>query len=187
MAAETRLTAQPHHAARAADAADFFDLFSLPAHFDIDAAQLRRRFLELSRRCHPDAVAMEDAAAQAAALATSARVNEAYETLCDPVRRAEYLLRRAGGKSAADDKRVPPELLSQTLMLREEIEQARAAGDQATLTAVRKGVLQQKSDIEDRIADLARRLVDRPDDALRDDLRLQLNAMKYVGNLLAQL
>lgn len=181
------MTAQRQHADSGAGAGDYFELFELPARFDIDIALLRRRFLELSRQCHPDAVAMEDAAAQAAALATSARVNEAYETLCDPVRRAEYVLRRAGGKSAAEDKRVPPELLHQTLMLREEIEEAKSAGDQAALTAIRKSVLQQKGDIEGRITELARRLAGQADDSVRDELRLQLNAMKYVGNLLAQL
>ena len=119
-------------------------------------------------------------------LRMAATINRAYETLTDPVLRAEYLLESSGGKSAADDKRVPPELLGQVMLMREEIEEAKAGGDAESLARFRGQVSQQKEAALQRLADLSRRL-DEGGDALRDDLRLQLNSMKYFNNLLAQL
>lgn len=172
----------------AAGNADYFVLMGLARGFDLDVAELRRRYLEIHRRIHPDALAGQSEAVREAGLAAASRVNEAYETLRDPVRRAEYLLVTSGGKSAAEDKRVPPEVLTQTLMLREEIEEIRAAGgDAERMAAIRREVLEQKGEIEGRIAELARRVARGGTDGDRDELRLELNAIKYSANLLSQL
>ena len=114
-------------------------------------------------------------------------MNKAYETLRDPVRRAEYLLELSGGKSAADDKRVAPELLAEVMMLREEIEESRDRGNANAISAIRPDIARKKDAAMQKIAELCRRITADSDASVHDDLRLQLNSIKYFDNLLAQL
>src|SRR6201999_389935 len=57
--------------------------------FTIDLRQLRREFLQLQAQAHPD---LAPEAERPAAQARSARINEAYRTLQQPLQRAQYLL-----------------------------------------------------------------------------------------------
>ena len=75
---------------------DYFEIFSLPPHLTINTVALEKSFYALSRRLHPDRFASRPAAEQAAALAESSRLNDAYRTLKDPIARTEYLLKLEG-------------------------------------------------------------------------------------------
>lgn len=61
--------------------------------FSPDLKKLRKEFLQLQAKAHPD-LASSDKKRQAEAL--SARINEAYKTLSDPLARARYLLLQQG-------------------------------------------------------------------------------------------
>lgn len=61
--------------------------------FSPDLKKLRKEFLQLQAKAHPD-LASSDKKRQAEAL--SARINEAYKTLVDPLARARYLLLQQG-------------------------------------------------------------------------------------------
>ena len=87
--------------------ADHFALLDLPRRFDLDAAEIHRKFLALSRHAHPDFHAGDTPEVQQLHLQVSAALNQAYRTLKDPAARASYLLALFGGKSSADDKSVP--------------------------------------------------------------------------------
>ena len=99
--------------------------------------------------------------------------------------RAEYLLELVGGKSAKEDKSVPPEVLSTALLLREEIQEARTAGDAAALES--RGA--QARAVYERtlatIAELARQMPG--DERSRARLRTALNSIKYHQKLLTEL
>ncbi|KAM0332285.1 hypothetical protein ACHAQA_002561 [Verticillium albo-atrum] len=92
-------------------------------HFPIDVRTLRREFLQLQAKAHPD---LHPAAHKARAEATSARINEAYKTLANPLLRAQYLLALRGVDVANDEtlKVEDPDLLMMVLEAREEIEDA---------------------------------------------------------------
>ncbi|KAF9880005.1 Fe-S protein assembly co-chaperone HscB [Colletotrichum karsti] len=92
-------------------------------HFPIDQRALRREFLRLQAKAHPD---MHPAELKNRAEATSARINEAYKTLSNPLLRAQYLLQLRGVDVANDEtlKVEDPELLMVVLEAREEIEEA---------------------------------------------------------------
>jgi molecular chaperone HscB len=166
--------------------ANYFELFGLPRAYQIDAGLLEERYLAISRNIHPDKFATAGEEMQAFALRASASVNSAYDVLRDPLHRAEYLLESVGGKPAAQDKRVPQDLLMQVLMLREELEQAKANDDRPALEGLRVLATQRKQAAERQIAVLCRDL-GTASTQVKDDLRLQLNAMKYLNNLLAQM
>ena len=62
---------------------DYFDLFGISRKFDINIEELNRRYIELQMEYHPDITGND---------ADSAVVNCAYNTLLDPLKRAEYML-----------------------------------------------------------------------------------------------
>jgi molecular chaperone HscB len=126
-------------------AADHFAVLGVPARFALDLGAGEARFRELSRALHPDRFAQADPRARRLSLQRTVQLNEAWRTLKDPVRRAEYLLGRAGyqvgaetgasrpGRAAGEREKIPvsPALLGEILELREELSEARAAGDHA--------------------------------------------------------
>ncbi|KEY71058.1 hypothetical protein S7711_00882 [Stachybotrys chartarum IBT 7711] len=97
-------------------------------HFPIDVRALRREFLKLQARAHPD---MHPPETKAAAEGTSALINEAYRTLANPLLRAQYLLSLRGVDVATDEtlKIEEPALLMDVLEAREDIEAAESEAD----------------------------------------------------------
>jgi molecular chaperone HscB len=164
------------------DSLNHFELLGLDPTYDLDAGALRQRYLAVSRGVHPD---QHGGGGATLSLRLSAQLNEAHRVLTDPVLRAEYLLELHGGKSAAEDKQVPQDVLSQTLLLREEIADAKTAGHQDTLDACARQVHTAHDTVVARVAKLARALPG--DEPLRNDLRSALNTVKYYQRLLKEL
>ena len=121
---------------------DFFGVFGISTAFSLDVEDLEKRYKELTKILHPDRFARSDPQARRASLERSVQLNEAWQTLKDPVRRAEYLLSLLGvdvGEMVGLGKRekpgehatlpVPPVLLMEVLELREALATAHAAGD----------------------------------------------------------
>jgi molecular chaperone HscB len=76
--------------------ADHFRVFGLPRKFDLDVADLERRYKEMTKVLHPDRFARADGRARRASLERSVQLNLAWRTLSQPVARAEYLLSLQG-------------------------------------------------------------------------------------------
>jgi molecular chaperone HscB len=87
---------------------DDFDLFGLSRSFAQDRAALDVAWKALQRQAHPDKFAVEGAAAQRLAMQWSVRINEAYQRLKDPIRRAAYLCELAGFPIAAHHNTAMP-------------------------------------------------------------------------------
>ena len=123
-------------AATQADEADFFACFGIPRGYAIDRDALEGRYLELSRDAHPDRVSGASPREQRLAVERASRINEAYRTLRDPVRRAEYLVKLGGvdlDLTATQGGAPDPgqSFLIEMVELREALEEAQAAGDAA--------------------------------------------------------
>ncbi|CAA2106401.1 Fe-S protein assembly co-chaperone HscB [Variovorax paradoxus] len=97
-----------------------FQLFAVPATFAQDRAALDVRWKELQREAHPDRFAAQGAAAQRVAMQWSVRINEAYQRLKDPIRRASYICELHGSAvNAENNTAMPPEFLMQQMEWRE--------------------------------------------------------------------
>jgi molecular chaperone HscB len=72
--------------------ANHFELFSLPISFILDTDVLAQRYRELQRSVHPDNYAHAPEREQRLALQAAAQINEAFQTLKNPLLRARYLL-----------------------------------------------------------------------------------------------
>lgn len=91
--------------------------------FKIDLVALRKEFFQLQAKSHPD---LAPPGSKQEAENVSARINEAYRTLQDPLRRAQYILREKG-IDVVDDEAARIEdqdLLMEVLEAREAIEEA---------------------------------------------------------------
>jgi len=103
--------------------ANDFELFGLPQQFALDRAQLDDTWKALQREAHPDRFAAQGAAAQRVAMQWSVRINEAYQRLKDPLKRAAYLCELRGVPVQAESNTaMPPAFLMQQMEWREALE-----------------------------------------------------------------
>src|SRR6266568_2942076 len=119
---------------------DYFSFFGLPRKLNLDTNALEREFYSLSRKLHPDIYVGSKPQEQEWSLEQSSRLNDAYRTLKDPIRRTEYLLKLEGvelegqSKAATEEARktgemkqiVPPDLLEEVFELNMQLEELRA-------------------------------------------------------------
>lgn len=111
-----------------------FQLFGLPETQAQDRAAIDARWKALQAEVHPDRFAAEGAAAQRVAMQWAMRVNEGYQRLRDPLRRAAYLCELRGAPVQAENNTaMPAAFLMQQMEWREALDDA---NDEAALTAL---------------------------------------------------
>jgi molecular chaperone HscB len=132
---------------------NYFDLFGLTPAFRFDGAMLDRAYRQLQTEVHPDRFAGASDAQRRKALQSSARVNEAYRALKDPVRRAQYLLRLHDIDVVGEtDTALPLDFLERQLERRERAADAQAAGDADALSALLADARAEGRAVEDVLA-----------------------------------
>ncbi|OIN93050.1 MAG: Fe-S protein assembly co-chaperone HscB [Comamonadaceae bacterium CG1_02_60_18] len=105
-----------------------FELFGLVARYAQDRAALDARWKDLQRQVHPDKFADQGAAAQRVAMQWSVRINEAYQRLKDPLKRAAYLCElNAAPVNAENNTAMPAPFLMQQMQWREDLDDAQGA------------------------------------------------------------
>ena len=120
-------------------AANDFALFQLPQQYAIDLLSLEQSWKALQRHAHPDMHAQADASAQRLSMQWSVRINEAYQRLKNPVKRAAYLCDLRGVPIAAEtNTAMPTEFLVQQIDWRETLDTADSPAEiDALLTEVK--------------------------------------------------
>ncbi len=109
---------------------NYFELFGLPVSYIIDAEQLSEHYRELQRVVHPDRYANASEQERRLSMQGATRINEAYQTLKDPIRRAHYLLSLHGiDMEMQKETTQDTAFLMEQLELREQLEQARHDAD----------------------------------------------------------
>ena len=127
-----------------------FELFGLPARFEVDGEPLERSYREIQSRVHPDRFANAGDAERRASLQWTTRVNEAYRTLKDPVQRAKHLLELQGVDVAFEtNTAMPADFLMQQMELREALEEARQP---SSLDSIREQLRDSRLSLEKEIA-----------------------------------
>jgi len=109
---------------------NYFELFGLPVGYILDSHALTERYRELQRVVHPDRYANASDQERRLSVQRASLINEAYETLKDPVARASYLLTLFGVEMDAQNESTrDTAFLMQQMELREELEAARGGAD----------------------------------------------------------
>ena len=155
---------------------DYFTVFSLKPHLNLDLTALEQEFHRLSRKLHPDRFARATESEKEWSLADTALLNDAYRTLKDPIRRTEYLLKLHGAEigeehagkdrtNMQDPSRVPADLLEEVFDLNMQLEEMRMGRKMGEVDP----------DLQSSLTD-AKKKFDTMQAAVDDDLHAQWNA-----------
>ena len=100
---------------------NYFSLLSLPQHFSLDIAQLEQAYFREQRAFHPDRFIGKPATEKHTALQRSMDINQAYDRLKHPLKRAQHLLALQGMVvgTERDSIKPLPSLLLEVMELRE--------------------------------------------------------------------
>jgi molecular chaperone HscB len=118
--------------------------------YALDAAVLRKSYLELSRKFHPDRFGQRSIKERRIAVEKSAAINTAYKTLLDPIKRAEYLLAQEAGLRDLERLKADPEVLELVMEKREQISELYAQKNDSAkmaLTSLKEEALLEEAKI----------------------------------------
>ena len=168
---------------------DYYELLGIPRSLKLSLDELQKRYYELSRQLHPDRFMQKPAAEQQRALDMSSALNDAYRTLKDPVKRAQYLLSQEGfdiGEQRPKD--VPPELLEEVFELNMALEEMRSGDDSARpqLETAEKTFTGMLADVEHQLEALFDRYDQSRSRDVLTEIRGVLNRRKYILNLVGE-
>lgn len=109
---------------------NYFELFGLDPLFEVDKSRLQAEQQRLQASYHPDRYIGADERDKRLSTQVASWVNQAYETLLDPVKRSRYLL-EINGANIPDDSSTTSdtEFLMEQIELREEVESCRNSED----------------------------------------------------------
>jgi molecular chaperone HscB len=131
---------------------DFFALFGLPRRQALDVERLEALYRDIQSKVHPDKYAYLADSEKRLAMQWATRVNEAFLTLKDPLRRARYLLELGGHDVRLEtNTAMPVEFLMAQMELREAVAAAKERGDSDGLDAQHRRL---KQDIRGEYASL---------------------------------
>lgn len=166
---------------------DPFALLGLPRQFEITAAQLQAAYLKRAAAHHPDRIT--DPIEQAEAARHAARLNDARAILADDERRANALLQLLGGPTKEQDKSLPDGFLMDMMDVRQQMEEMLARNDPEQRQRLEQWALQQRQDYINTVSSLFKKVGEstQPSDELFREIRMQLNAWRYIERMIEQL
>ncbi|MYM85570.1 Fe-S protein assembly co-chaperone HscB [Rugamonas sp. FT82W] len=133
-----------------------FELFNLPQQFAVDAGALDSAYRDVQGRVHPDKFVNATDAEKRVAMQWATRANEAYQTLKNPQKRAQYMCELNGvDLQTESNTAMPMAFLMQQMEWREELGDARAAKDSDALEALDK---QLRNERKARLAEIEQQI-----------------------------
>lgn len=154
-----------------------YALFELQPAFDIDIEALSSRYRELARKVHPDRFADAGEREQRHAIERSANLNEAYQTLKSPSRRARYLLTLQGREIPLEATVQDPAFLMQQMQWREELEDLYEDGDLDGVASFKARLKTFQQDLNDSFAQLWQ------DQSQREEAERLVRRMQFLDKL----
>ncbi len=108
---------------------NYFSVLGLPISFDIDKTTLTQNYHELQKTVHPDKFANAGDLERRLSVQKAAWINDALETLKNPLRRSIYLLSLHGIELSDNDTSIDPAFLMEQMELRENLSEVVAKDD----------------------------------------------------------
>ena len=176
---------------------DPFAFFGLSRRLGLDEAALEAKYYGLSRRLHPDFFTNAPAAERVRSLDATARLNEAYRILKDPIRRSVCLVELEIGKMEENSATPPADLLEQILETQEDVAELKCCNGDDEPDGIRGRLLAgkecfealragQRAEMEKLSAkwDAAFDAGDPPPGEVVEKMRSLLSLRKYIENVL---
>lgn len=130
-----------------------FQLFGLPQRYRIDSALFERQFHALQAQVHPDNFTHMPEAERRVSMQWATRVNEAYQTLRNPLSRARYLLALHGVDTQEEtNTAMPADFLMKQIEWREAVEEARRAAGLNQLSRMEIRLRQEMTALREQLA-----------------------------------
>ena len=98
---------------------NLFDTFNLPVLFNIDIDMLNHQYRTLQKTIHPDRFVNATDAEKKQSLQKSTQINDAYQVLKDPIKRASHIISL---HQVLKENTLPPDFLMQQMEWEEEFE-----------------------------------------------------------------
>ena len=130
---------------------NYFEFYGLSESFTLDDAIVKKKFYQLSKQYHPDFYANESDEKQQEILELSTINNKAWQTLSDPAKRLEYILRQHNLLVDGAKPQLPSDFLMEMMDINERLMEADGA-DQ--LAAINNEVLAADDDIQLQLSKL---------------------------------
>ncbi len=168
---------------------EYYELFGIRRGLNLPLDDLQKRYYDLSRQLHPDRFMRKPEAERQRALDMSSALNDAYRTLKDPIRRAQYLLALEGFDIGEQrSKNVPPELLEEVFELNLALEEMRSGDDSARpqIEQAEKNFTAMLSDSDAQLQSLFKQYDSGPSRDVLTQIRNTLNRRKYIQNLVSE-
>lgn len=160
-----------------------FELFDLPVSFELELQDLSQRYRELQRVVHPDNFANASDRERRLSVEKAAVINEAYQVLKSPLRRARYML-ELQSVSFDDEK----DMAMDTAFLMEQIELREALDEVGTKPDPLSALNDIMADIKKRLAAILAELKDGlAVTELTDDKKQQLKQLVHKTQFLNKL
>lgn len=120
---------------------NYFEFYDLTVQFKLDKKQLKRKFLQNSKKYHPDFHTMASQQEQNKVLELASLNNEAYQTLSDDFKCLRYVLELKGLVGEGIKQNLPPRFLMEMMAINEQIMELKFEPDPSTKNEVNHKIL----------------------------------------------
>lgn len=159
----------------------------------MDAADLEKRFFDLSKRYHPDRFANKSSQEVQFSHEHSSAVNNAYRTLKNPISRAKYFVEKKFGSTEEKSAKVPMDMADLFFEVQDVLDTIRDSNGSPPEAAVQE-VRDAESMLRIKIVDLEKQLDAKfseydaaPQDRVLENMQDILSERSYIRSFLRQI
>ena len=160
---------------------NYFELYNLPAQFEIDLSKLKQHYQTLQKLTHPDRFASASEQQKRMYLTKNAQVNDAYTVLRSPVSRGEHLLGLRGIELANEQ-----ETVGDVNFLMQQMEWREALEDADTVDVLNQLAVENKSEVNAQEATI-RALLEKDTESDNKQAADELRKMKFMLKLASEI
>jgi len=149
---------------------NYFEIFDLSPKLDLDLNSLEEQYLQLQLQFHPDLLINKTQKEQELAKIKISQINNAYEILKDPLKRAIYFLEI--NNIFIDSIKPDNMLLVDIMEIKEELEE----GNEEKVNLI-------KADLKKRKEDLYQEIINLSNKNLISDISQKVVLLKYLSSI----
>ncbi len=133
---------------------NYFELFDIPVQLKVDKPSLYKKFIELSKKYHPDYFATQADEKQAEVLEISASLNKAWKTFQNPDETIKYVLYSKGLLEEEEKFQLPPGFLMEMMEINEQLMEAKMDGEPEKITHLSSVITQLSTKIYEPVKEI---------------------------------
>ncbi len=119
---------------------NYFELYDIPVSFFPDAAVVKKKFYELSRKYHPDFFSNAGKEEQTEVLEKSSLINKAFKTFADTDETIKYVLQVKGLLEEEEKYKLSPDFLMEVMELNEQLMEAKMEDDSVAVSNIKSAI-----------------------------------------------